>query len=278
MNPVNPDYSALETVSLENLESFARIVSMEHGNTPTFTIDSKQRFGQFFKKAGAFFGALRMPFLAGVKLFSADMDTLVGKMGFVDASNKTVIVPEGFVGQWLPYSALLNETMGKAAKMEYMVRSLNDCLGRLLNDPTLLESASGIGYTGPVDLGITSAMIDVGQNYFDGKSNHINRTLGAVVERGADIRTVHNNVNDAIAIDKAHPAKKSLDAVNRSMELAEKLFPYVDNNPRISKVAVQELIDITLQIAKEMESYGVLLFRIRQFSEALKDSIKELKK
>jgi hypothetical protein len=41
---------------------------------------------------------------------------------------------------------------------------------------------------------------------------------------------------------------------------------------------MQELIDLTLQIAREMEAYGVLLFRIRQFSEALKDSVKELKK
>lgn len=275
----HPDYqTALDTVSLEDLQNLARVISMEHASVPTFTIDSKQRFGQFFKRAGAFFNALKMPFLSGVKLFSNDMEGYVGKVGFVDASNKNVIVPEGFVGLWLPYSALLNEAMGRAVKTEYMIRCLNETMGQLTNDPNLMESASGIGYNGPTSLGLTATMLDIGQNYFDGNSNNITRTLGAVIERGADIRAVHNNVNDAIAKDKAHPAAKSLAAIQRSMELSEKLMPYIEGNPRVSKASVQELIDITLQIAKEMESYGVLLFRIRQFSEALKDSMKELKK
>jgi hypothetical protein len=273
------DYqTALDTVSMEDLQNLARVISMEHASAPTFTIDSKQRFGQFFKRAGTFFNAMKLPFLAGVKLFSSDMDSFVGKVGFVDAANKNVIVPEGFIGLWLPYSALLNDAMGRAVKTEYMIRCFNETLGQLANDPVLLESASGIGYSGPTDLGLTSTMVDIGKNYFDGNSNNITRTLGAVVERGADIRAVHNNINDAIAKDKAHPAAKSLAAVQRSMELSEKLMPYVESNARVSKAGVQELIDITLQIAKEMESYGVLLFRIRQFSEALKDSVKELKK
>lgn len=276
---MKPDYqNALDNVSMEDLQNLARVISMEHANVPTFTVDSKQRFGQFFKRAGSFFNAMKLPFLAGVKLFSADMDSIVGKVGFVDAANKNVIVPEGFVGLWLPYSALLNEAMGRAVKTEYMIRCFNETLGQLTNDPVLLESASGIGYSGPTDLGLTATMLDIGKNYFDGNSNNITRTLGAVVERGADIRSVHNNINDAIAKDKAHPAAKSLAAVQRSMELSEKLMPYIEGNARVSKGAVQELIDITLQIAKEMESYGVLLFRIRQFSEALKDSVKELKK
>jgi hypothetical protein len=276
---MKPDYqNALDNVSMEDLQNLARVISMEHANVPTFTVDSKQRFGQFFKRAGSFFNAMKLPFLAGVKLFSADMDSIVGKVGFVDAANKNVIVPEGFVGLWLPYSALLNEAMGRAVKTEYMIRCFNETLGQLTNDPVLLESASGIGYSGPTDLGLTATMLDIGKNYFDGNSNNITRTLGAVVERGADIRSVHNNINDAIAKDKAHPAAKSLAVVQRSMELSEKLMPYIEGNARVSKGAVQELIDITLQIAKEMESYGVLLFRIRQFSEALKDSVKELKK
>lgn len=276
---MNHDYrTALDTVSLEDLEGLARTISMEAGLNPNFTFDSKQRFGQFFKKAGSYFNAMKMPFLAGIKLFSNDLDSIVGKVGFVDASNKTIIVPEGFVGQWLPYSVLLNETMGKATKTEYMINSFNSTLGRLVGSPELLESVSGIGYTGPTSLGITNAMVDVGKNYFDGNSNSISRPLGAVVERASDIRQAHNNINDAIAKDKAHPASKALAAVQRSMELSERLLPHVDGTGTASKIAVQELIDITLQIAKEMESYGVLLFRIRQFSEALKDSVKEIKK
>lgn len=270
--------SSFDNASLEDLEQLARVISMEAGSLPTFTIDPKQRFGQFFSRAGQYFKRLQIPLLNGIKLMSGDMNTVVGAMGFVDASNKQVIVPEGFVGQWLPYSGILKDTMGKATKADFMVRSFNDTLGRLINDNELLKSASGIGHNGPTTLGLDDAMREIGKVYFDGKSNHITRTLGAVVERAAEIPLVHNNVNDAIALDKANPAKKALASIERTMELAGRLTPTIDSGNGISKVALQELIDITLQIAREMEAYGVLLFRIRQFSEALKDSVKELKK
>ncbi|MNU07598.1 hypothetical protein D3C72_2532600 [compost metagenome] len=62
------------------------------------------------------------------------------------------------------------------------------------------------------------------------------------------------------------------------MDLSGRLIPLVEERQNIAKNATQELVDITLSIAREVESYGVLLFRIRQFSEAVKDSVAELKK
>lgn len=276
---MNLDFTeSFETASLEDLEQLARVISMEAGVMPSFTIDAKQRFSQFMSRAGNFFKAIQFPIIGGIKLISSDMSTIVGRIGFVDASGKEVIVPEGFVGMWLPYSALLKEQMGKATKAEFMIRSFNETLGRLINDEEMLRSASGIGHTGPTTLGLDDAMKTLGKTYFDGRSNHITRTLGSVVERTADITPVHNNINDAVALDKAHPAKKTVDAVNRTMDLAAALVPMVENGGGVSKIAMQELIDITLQIAREVEAYGVLLFRIRQFQNSLKDSIKELKK
>ncbi len=270
--------SSFDVVSLEELEKLARVISMESAVQANLTFDPKRRFDQFFTRAGLYFKSIQIPVLNAVKLMSSDMNTLVGRIGFVDAAAKTVIVPEGFVGQWVPYSASLKENMGKAAKVEFMVRSLNETLGRMLNDPSQLKALSGVGHQGPSTLGLDEGMRLIGTTFFDGRSNHISRTLGAVVERAADIATVHNNVNDAVALDKAHPAKKALLAIERSMQLSEALIPHVTGDAGVSKIVMQELIDLTLQIAREMEAYGVLLFRIRQFSEALKDSVKELKK
>ncbi|MCY1281628.1 hypothetical protein D9M68_17480 [compost metagenome] len=270
--------SSFDTVSLEELEKLARVISMESGVQANLTFDPKRRFDQFFTRASIFFKSVQIPVLNAVKLMSNDMNTLVARIGFVDAASKNVIVPEGFVGQWLPYSASLKENMNKAAKVEFMVRSLNETLGRLLNDPSQLKSLSGVGHQGPSTLGLDEGMRSLGTTYFDGRSNHITRTLGAVVERAADISAVHNNINDATAMDKSHPAKRALAAVERTMQLSDSLVPHVTGEAGVSKAVMQELIDLTLQIAREMEAYGVLLFRIRQFSEALKDSVKELKK
>lgn len=270
--------SSFDVVSLEELEKLSRVISMEAGVQSNLTFDPKRRFDQFFNRAGLFFKNIQTPILNAMKLTPVDINRVVAGVGFVEAANKNVIVPEGFIGQWLPYSQTLKETMNKATKVEFMVRSLNDTLGRLLNDPEQLKSLSGTGHQGPSTLGLDEAMRTIGTTYFDGRSNHITRTLGSVVERSADIPAVHNNINDITAMDKAHPAKRATAAVERTMSLAESLLPYVNSDAGVSKAVTQELIDLTLQIAREMEAYGVLLFRVRQFSEAMKDSIKELKK
>lgn len=270
--------ASFDTASLEDLESLARVISMEAISGSSLTFDAKRRFDQFMTRAGIFFKSVQIPIINQIKLMSNDMNSLVAHFGFMEASGKEVIVPEGFVGQWLPYSSALKDAMIKAAKGEELVLGFNKTLGRLINNPEELKALSGIGHTGAVSLGLDDAMRAIGSTYFDGRSNHITRTLGAVVERAADIPTVHSNINDAIALDKAHPAKKVLDAVNRSMVLSESIIPYTHQTGAVSKVCLQEMIDITLQIAREMEAYGVLLFRIRQFSEALKDSVQALKK
>lgn len=279
-------YSSLDQVSMEDLERLARTISMESALGSGLQFKTKLHAVQFFRNAGSFFSKFKLTALNISGLSSRDLDGVVGKVGFVDASNKNVIVPEGFIGQWVPYSAALKETMGKAIKMEYMIRSFNDTLGRIINDPYLMTSVSGIGHMGPSTLGLTDDMKAIGKTFFDPRSNHITRTLGSVIERQVDIKTTTNNINDAAALDRAHPAKKSLDAVARTMDLADTLMGAIQSrtadksmsNQEAVDIALQELVDLTLSIAKEMESYGTLLYRIRQFSEALKDSIKEIKK
>lgn len=281
MNHEYPEYySPLLTASMEDLERLASVISMEAAGNASFTFDPRGRMEQFFNKASGFFSKFSLPQLNLAKLMPTDMVGVVGRLGFVDASNKNIIVPESFTGQWVPYSNALREAMQKAIQVEGMVLAFNQTLGRIIADPGLLHAASGIGHNGQANVGLNDALVEIGKTYFDPKSNHIERTLGAVIERTQDIATTHVNLNEAVALDKARPAKKALDAVNRTMVLADKVVPLVGETGTgaVSKVAVQELINITLQIAKEMEAYGALLFRIRQFSEALKDSLKAIKK
>lgn len=270
-------YATFDEVTLESLERLASIASLEAMAGSGFVSGPHRRLSMFFKNAGAFFNRLQFSALSALKLVPNDLNALVARHGFVDASNKEVIVPEGFIGLWLPYSASLRQTMEKATGLEAMIRTFNETLGRVIHTPELLESASGVGHAGPTALGIDEVMRTIGKTFFDPNSNHIHRTLGAVIERAADIPPVHANLNAAHDLDKAHPAKRALAAVNRTIALGDALMGHVDERSRTSKLAVQELIDITLQIAREMEAYGTLLYRIRQFSEAVKDSANALK-
>lgn len=278
-------YGAFDQVSLEDLDRLARNISMES------TIGGLQqkagpRAIQFFRSAGAFFSKMRFNPLNISMLTARDLSGYVAAVGFVDASNKNIIVPESFTGQWVPYSAELKAAMVKATKMEETILSFNRTVGEIINDPTRLTALSGISYRGATGTPITDAMKAIGQNYFDPRSNHITRTLGAVIERQSDIGVTIATLNDTLSLDKAHPATKALNAVNRTMTMAETLMGIVQraaadrgvSNQEALDVALQELVDLTLMIAKEMESYGTLLYRIRQFSEAMKDSLKEIKK
>jgi hypothetical protein len=279
-------YGAMDQqVSMEDLERLATNISLEAalGGLQQRTAP---RVMQFFRSASGFFTKIKFTAINVAGLTARDLNGYVGAVGYVNASNKNVIVPESFTGQWVPYSAALKEAMTKAIQIEGMILSFNQALGRIINDPAALTSLSGIGYTGPRSLGLTADMVAIGKTYFDPRSNHITRALGSVIERPVDIDTTVANVNAAASLDKAHPPAKALKAVSRTMEMADTLMATVKlltenkslSHQEVLDVALQELVDLTLSIAKEMESYGTLLYRIRQFSEALKDSLKEIKK
>lgn len=278
-------YGSFDLVSLEDLNRLATGISME-ASVAGLPQKAGVRASQFFRSAASFFGKMKFTALNMTGLSARDLGGFVAQVGFVDASNKNIIVPEGFVGQWVPYSAQLKDTMVKATKLEATILAFNRTVGEIVNDPSRLTAASGIGFTSSASLGITDDMKAIGKTYFDGRSNHITRTLGAVVERQGDINTTMNVLNEIAALDKAHPATKCLNAVGRTMALADTLMATVKrlaedksiSHQEVLDVALQELVDMTLVLATEMESYGALLYRVRQFSEAMKDSLKEIKK
>ncbi|MNP88975.1 hypothetical protein D3C85_13690 [compost metagenome] len=272
------DYDSFDTVSLEHLEFIARNISMEAWNAPTFMVDARKRLSQFFTGASSYFSKLNIGTLATLRPLSSDLDGIIARFGFVDASNKSIIVPEGFIGQWVPYSEALKDGMNKAIKIENMVLKFNETIGRILHNPDILSGASGIGHAGPVAVGVTETAQMIGKVFFDGSTVHIHRQLGSVIERAQDIKVTKSNLNDMMSLDKSNPSTKVQAAIGRTMDLSGRLIPLVEERQNIAKNATQELVDITLSIAREVESYGVLLFRIRQFSEAVKDSVAELKK
>jgi len=269
---------SFDEVSLEQLEFIARNISMEAMAAPTFLLDAKKRFSQFFNGVSSYFSKINIGNLSALRPMSNDLDGIIARVGFVDASTKDIIVPEGFIGQWVPYSESLKDAMSKAVKIEYMIRQFNETIGRVIHNPDVLRAASGVGHTGPRTVGLTDAMVTIGKTYFDPASVQIRRQLGSVIERAQDVKVTKSNLNDIMAVDKANPSTKIQAAIARTMELSGSLIPLVEENPNVSKTATQELVELTLTIAREVESYGVLLFRIRQFSEAVKDSVAELKK
>lgn len=273
------DYlNEFDKVSLEDLEQFVSMVSMESTMTTMPTIKPGQRLNQFFRKASSYFSGLKLSNVLSSFSGGQDIQSFVTKHGFVDASVKEIIVPESFIGKWVPYSAALKEGSVLAQNIKPAILNYNTTLGAIVASPERLQAVSGIGHSDPTHLGLADHMKSIGNQFFDAGSNHIRRTLGSVIDRADDISVTQKTMNEVIKLDKANPADQIIKAIDRTIDLSSRLTPYLEDGKGVSKQCMDEMIASTMQLAREVEALGTLSYRIRQFNGSLQDSVKSIKK
>lgn len=275
---VHPLETELDKVSLEDLESMFNTVSLESfGFGFVNKVMSAKHIQQFFSKAGQFLKNTNFAAMPTFHFNSSDLTSAIAKQGFVDSTQKQIIVPESFIGKWVDYSTALKEAMVKALLINADVIKFNTVLGKIINDPGMLKSSSGLG----VSIGgqhLSEDMVKIGKTFFDPNSNHIHRDLGSVIDRSQDLQTTQKLLAETMKLDKSQPASVTLKSVERTVALTETLDKYITNDGSVNKATLQELVTITMDLARDVEAYGTLIYRIRQFSESLKDSVKEIKK
>lgn len=273
-------YPEFDHVSLEELGRLVNVVSLESAASTQFLMDTKARFTQFFGKADSFFKHLKFEVIGVGKVDGASMIRSLNKVGFVNASEKPVVVPQGFVGLWVPFAADLYSGMKLAGQLGQIAQDYNNCLSQLVNDPYMLQSAVGIPYNGKYGAGLAGLMQDVNKKYFEVNNESITRPLSAVLERIADIPLVTNTLNDCAAADRVNPADKITKAISRSMDLSKRLMPMMEDGSefKVSKPVREQLIALTYALAREVEAYSVLLYRLRQFKLSVEESVKALDK
>jgi hypothetical protein len=270
-------YPDLDTVSLEELGRLVNVISMESAASGSFLMDTRARFNSFFSKADNFFKTLKFDVIGVGKVNPANLIRGVNKAGFVDAGKENVVVPLGFVGLWLPFSNDLYAAVKTSGALPRMLKDYNTCLGDLISNPELLKGASGIPYNNKFEIGLAKAMQDIAATYFNPATETVSRSLSSVLERIADITPVFNNINDASAFDRQNPAVLVTKAVGRAMELSKQLMPLLDDDSAVSKPVREQLISLTYSLAREVEAYSTLLYRLRQFKLSVEDSLDKIK-
>lgn len=272
-------YPEFDHVSLEELGRLVNVVSLESAASTQFLMDTKARFTQFFGKADSFFKHLKFEVVGVGKVDGASMIRSLNKAGFVNASEKPVVVPQGFVGLWVPYVADLFTAMKLSGQLTQITQDFNTCLSQLVNEPYLLKSAVGIPYTGKYSTGLHDLITEVNKKYFEVNNESITRPLSGVLERIADIPLVTNTINDCTTFDRLNPADKVIKAIGRSMDLSKRLMPMLeDGDNQVSKPVREQLIALTYAIARDVEAYSVLLYRLRQFKLSVEESVKAIDK
>lgn len=269
--------SHFDTVSLEDFERLTRIVTLESQGSAQFFADGKARFAQFFGKADQFFKAMTFQVLGVGRLNSADLMKAINAYGFMAASEKPAIVPQGFTGLWLPYADALNDGFRKSLQLTGMILDFNTMVGQLINDPELLKSVSGIPAGDVQIIGLHNLMKDVTAKFFNVNDEAIERPLGAVIERVADVGPLYTAINSYLLVDKNNPSTTVTKLITRSLDLSKSLVRAMDEQ-QVSKAVREQLIALTFSIAREVEAYSILLYRAKQFTLAVQDTPKHLTK
>lgn len=273
------DIEGFDDVSLEHLSFLAKSVSLENFSAPGTLQPNSARLGSFFNGIKAFFKRTKFADVSNIDLPNIDVKNFMGltaKSSFMAMGDKDIYVPEGFIGKWLPYALYLQETTSKATKLEQKVTHLNNLLGGLLNDFETMSSKSGVGGE-DVNLGLDESVRHIGKTFFDGSTEHIHRKLGAVIDRSQDVQDTQKAISAISKMDKSIDKKKLLQYIDRSADLGARLAERIGSSKTASKAATEEVIDLVLTLAKEVEAYGILTYRVRQFSLAVQDSLKIIK-
>jgi hypothetical protein len=270
-------YPEFDNVSLEELSRLVNVVSLESAASQQFFMDTKARFTQFFGKADSFFKHLKFEVVGVGKVDGSSLMRSINKVGFVSAADTAMVVPSGFVGLWVPYVADLYAAMKVAGQLKNVTQDFNQCLGQLVSDPSLLKSAVGIPYNSSYEIGLHTLMQNLNKKYFEPNNESISRPLSAVLERVADIPLVMNTLNDCTTFDRLNPADTIIKAIGRSMELSKRLMPLLDDgDAMVSKPVRDALIALTYSVAREVEAYSILLYRLRQFKLSVTDSLSKI--
>lgn len=271
-------YPEFDKVSLEDLHRLVTMVSLESAGADQFFSDVKSRFTQFFGKADTFFKHLKFEVIGVGKVDGSSLVRGVTKVGYMNASSANVVVPSGFIGLWMPYADDLYTGMKMAGQLPTITSSFVTCLSKLVSDPELLRSANGIPYSAKYDVGLYAHVQGLNKKYFETNNESITRPLSGVIERVGDVSVTMNSINDAVTFDRQNPSQRVLNDIGRAMALSKTLMPILEEGDgMVSKPVREQLIALTYSIAREVEAYSVMLYRLRQFKLSVEDSLRTVK-
>ncbi len=271
-------YPDFDKVSLEDLHRLVTMVSLESAGSIQFFSDAKARFTQFFGKADTFFKHLKFEVIGVGKLDGTSLTRGITKVGYMQASSSSVVVPSGFIGLWAPYANDLYTAMKLTGQLAGITSNFVTCLSKLVSDPELLRSAGGIPYTAQYDVGLHSLVEAMNKKYFETNNESISRPLSGVIERAGDVSVTMNSINDAVTFDRQNPSGRVLNNIGRAMDLSKTLLPILEEGDGVvSKPVREQLIALTYSIAREVEAYSVVLYRLRQFKLSVEDSLRTVK-
>lgn len=243
-------------------QSISRMVSL-FGSAKTF-------YARFLGNTGAFY------FKTKELRDTADKLTHVN---YADIRNIDVLVPEGLDTDLLSYVRVLNQSGDLAEKLESEVLGpFEKWLATMLGAPENLRNLTQnlqipdfrLHDTKVVEKKIQDCFIHSGRReglVKYGKAFHRNQDLFELVKE-------LEKLEKAFGLDGQ---KRIVQLTERITMMMGELVTMINGNPNlVSSASVKNLSDITFQLARELEHYGLLRYRITELSNAVTETHKSI--
>lgn len=208
-----------------------------------------------------------------------DISSKLEQVSYVDIRNIDVLVPEGMVVDLPQYVQTLNQAGATAQKLESdVLKPFETWLAQMLGDPENLRNLTQNLKIPAMRLHDTKAAEKQIQACFA----HTGRREGLVkysqaFRRNSDVGVVAEELEQLEANFGMDGQKRIVQYTDRITMMMGELITLINGNPeKASPAAVRNLSDITFQVARELEHYGLLRYRITELSNSMGETMKSI--
>lgn len=202
------------------------------------------------------------------------VNDIARKHSYVDIAPLTAWVPQGFVGDYLSYAPSLQAQVTHVEQL--LGNTLGPFTGFLAKVLTNYDDQLSTQTTSYIQLEkVRNGLEADNAKHFKAGSTAVQSSLGDVVKRNADWEPVLQLANELVTrmnkIDRRLINKK----IAESSDLMERLIRQIKNN-KIDHLTPQVITNISngaFQVAKEVEFYSIVYYRVLAFSDAISKTV-----
>lgn len=191
--------------------------------------------------------------------------TFAEKWKYPDVRGVKLQVPLGFEGNFTDYVNTLEKTFENYSSklITEVIEPFDIYVSKLINNPALLSSQTFKHSIDKKD--IEKARKDLAK--FNKGKKHNEKTLGELYGNMSQIKEFADTLTDITKLQTQYSLRDVKDATNRLNDNLNVLIDVINNQPNtatLSKKVINDLSDLILELAKQVEFYAVVDHLIAQ--------------
>lgn len=205
----------------------------------------------------------------------------IGRRPYSELRGIQVITPAGFKGSLAEYGATLVKAAEAVGDLEADVLApYGKWVSERIADPASLRSLTNTLKIPGLHPAKTDALQKSLDSYFPDKHDGQAPIYGDVFKRQADWTDLNNQVkklNTLYSTGKFEAVQKKVAELSQLLDVLAKRIGEESKDFTLSSVTTEQLSKVTLQVAEDIEFYGVLRHRVEEFLQVVGQNVEVVK-